>query len=139
MKVDNDKKSSEKLAEFLAFYREVVQLTEFHTNAIEDYNSATQDILHQFEFGSYDERKKFGTQLHRIRKDRRKSKDYLDINKEIVEYFKSQEMIQVYRKLEQLLGKIRKKESEIEGQRAYRPRVLDNLTIRTVSKEEKSK
>ena len=48
-------------------------------------------------------------------------------------------MIQVYRKLEQLLGKIRKKESEIEGQRAYRPRVLDNLTIRTVSKEEKSK
>ena len=49
---------------------------------------ATQDLLHQIEFGSYEDRRRYVTRLANIRKHRRKYKDFIEINSELYKYFK---------------------------------------------------
>lgn len=92
--------------------------------------------MHQFELGPAKERGKFGTMIARIRKDRRVYKDFVDVHERLYKYIKEDPNFKtVYRQLEQILGDIRKNEKNLESKRAYRPRVLDSLTIRTTKEE----
>lgn len=130
------KKTSEQLADFLSFTRVVTSFCEFAKGSVSDDDKKSQDLMHQLELGTYKERQKFATQLANVRKHRRHYKDYITINEELCEYIKSPEFVKVYRRLEQILGTIRKQERYVEGKRSYNPRILDTLTIRTTSEEE---
>lgn len=123
-------KSSENISNFLTFCKTVRSDYKLHYDNVNTYDKETQDILHQFELGSYKERSKFATVLAKIRKQRRESKNFVDVNKALVEYMETPEFIKVHRQLEQLLGVCRKQEAHVENQRAYRARVRTDLTIK---------
>ena len=122
-------KTSLHLSNFLAFTRALCAETIASKEHVNICEKQTTDLLHQLELGSAKERNKFATQLARVRRARRKSKDFLEVNNELAEYMQTQEFIVVYRRLEQLLGSVRKHERYIENKRAYNPRVCTNLTI----------
>lgn len=123
-------KSSENISNFLTFCKTVCSDYKMHYDNVNVYDKETQDILHQFELGSYKERSKFATVLAKIRKQRRASKNFVDINKALVEYMATPEFIKVQRQLEQLLGGCRKQEAHVASQRAYRARIRNDLTIK---------
>ena len=123
-------KSSESISNFLTFCKTVSSDYKMHYDDVNKYDKETQDILHQFELGSYKDRSKFATILAKVCKQRRVSKNFVDINKTIVEYITTPEFIKVQRQLEQLLGVCRKQEAYVESQRAYRARVRNDLTIK---------
>lgn len=131
MKKENDKISSEYVSEFLAFLRLVEKEYNISYNTVGDTDKASQDLLHQIEFGEYKERGKFATQLAKVRRERRLHKDFLEIHKPLYEYIQTREFIKVRRDLEEILGKMRKEENKVMTQRVYRPRILTNLTIKT--------
>lgn len=114
----------------MVFYRKLISDYEFAESEVKKDQDATQDLLHQIEFGSYEDRRRYVTRLANIRKHRRKYKDFIEINSELYKFFKDPEMVKCYRALEsRLLGQIRKQEHMIESKRSYRPRVVKDLTI----------
>lgn len=83
-------------------------------------NNEQQNILHDFENEpSYKERGKLGTQLTKLRYERRVSKDTVELTKDIVQFCKENKAF--IGKLERLLGDLRKKENELEN-RVYKRR-----------------
>lgn len=131
-----DKKSSEYISEFLNFTRDLQALFDFHYGAVNDCDYACGDLKHQIELGPYKDRNKAATAFKKVLQKRRIHKDFVDINSELVKYFKDPEFIKVYRRLEQLLGAVRKQEKYVEGQRVYRPRsTVSTLTIKTKEEE----
>ena len=122
-------KTSTQLSNFLSFTRAITAQTIASKEHVGICEKQTLDLLHQIELGNSKERNKFATQLAHVRKSRRQSKDFLEVNNELVDYMQTQEFITVYRRLEQLLGSVRKHERYIENKRAYNPRACTNLTI----------
>lgn len=122
--------SSEYIANFLAFVRDVKAETVTAENHVSELDGATTDWKHQIELGSYADRAKAATQLSHVLKERRKYKNVVDINKQLVEYLNSPEFTVCYRKLEQLLGQVRKQERYVES-RNYTPRTVTALPIMT--------
>lgn len=136
MKKENIK-TSEYLSTFLKFVEQVKSDYKYSYEMVGALDKSTQDILHQLELGDCKERGKFATQLTKIRKKRRQHKDYVDILAPLNRYFSEDtNWKQVEKKLSGVLGDVRKQEKYVEGQRAYRPRSLDNLTIRIIEDEE---
>lgn len=126
------KNSSEYISEFLNFMRTVQTEYEAEFAAVGECDNETSDLLHQIELGSYSDRKRFATQLAHCRQRRREHKDYTDVHYKLYEYFKrDKDAIAFYRRMEQLLGDVRKAEKNIESTRSYYPRVRKDLTIRT--------
>lgn len=131
-----DKKSSEYISEFLNFTRDLQALFDFHYGAVNDCDCACGDLKHQIELGPYKDRNKAATAFKKVLQKRRIHKDFVDVNSELVKYFKDSEFVKVYRRLEQLLGAVRKQEKYVEGQRVYRPRsTVSTLTIKTKEEE----
>lgn len=124
-------KTSDSVAEFLSFWRSLNAEFEASKAELKSADAATQDLLHQLEFGNYKDRRRYATELARVRKERRVHKDYVDINQKLHDALNTKEFVYVYRQLEQLLGDVRKQEKIIEGKRNYRPRSSIKLTIRT--------
>lgn len=127
-----EQKSSEFLSTFLEFTRRVK--TEYHYNfsSVNLQDCAIGDFKHQIELGSYRDRNKAATQLKNALQARRAHKDFVEVNSALVEYFDGDEFQRVYKKLEQLLGVVRKNEKYIESQRVYRKRNPESsLTIKT--------
>lgn len=113
-------KSSEQLSSFLSFCRDVQSQYSNCTTELDKCEQATQDLLHQLEIGLSRDRGKFATKLSHVRKQRRNYKNFVDINKVLVEYMQSDEFVRVYRRLEQMLGEVRKKEKYINNTRQYK-------------------
>lgn len=122
-------KSSEVLSQFLELVRDVIKTTQSTKEDLDVVEKETIDLLHEIELGSYKTRSKYATQLANVRKRRRKLKDYLCVNEQLNEYFTSKEFTQVYKKLETLLGTVRKQENYVKQHREYTARVCNNLTI----------
>ena len=122
-------KTSDSVCDFLSMLRHVSENYKIHYDQVNKYDKETQDILQQIELGSCKDRNKFATSLAKVRKSRRLSKDYVEIHRELVEYMSEPEFIRVQRKLEQILGILRKHENIIENSRSYRAKVRDDLTI----------
>lgn len=129
--MSNYNSTSESLSEFLTFWRYINSQYQVSKEALESYNIATNDLLHQIELGKYDDRNKFATQLAKVRQSRRAHKDFIDVNAELYTLLNTKEYVKMYRTLEQLLGTIRKQERYVEGHRTYNPKILTNLTIET--------
>lgn len=120
---------STQLSDFLTFSRTIQSKHEIAFQEVKKCDKETQDILHQIELGTAKERNKFATHLAKVRKERRVAKDVVDVTTDLVAFMQSKEFVTTYRRLEQLLGDVRKKEQYVENHRKYNPRVCKNLTI----------
>ena len=85
----------------------------------------TQDYLHSLELDNLKcaERSKIATKLAQNRKERRYYKDKIEIYQPIIDFLDDDKNKKVSRKLEQVLGQVRKQE-KIHKNRFYIPRVL---------------
>lgn len=138
MKKVINRTSSECLSEFLEFVRATRANVVDAENHIAELDGATGDWKHQIELGPYCERAKAATQLSHVLKERRKYKDIYDVNKQLSDYFATSEFTVVYRKLEQILGAVRKQEKYVIQDRRYNPRTVKSLPISSnIHNEEK--
>lgn len=130
-------KTSEYLSTFLKFVKTVKSDYKYSFDEVGKHDKETQDLLHQLELGDPKSRAKYATQLTKIRKSRRQHKDYVDTLKALNDYFLTDpKWVQVEKRLTELLGEVRKQETYVNTQRAYRPRSLDNLTINIVEDDD---
>lgn len=95
-------------------------------SSVGDEDKSLQDYLHALEFtdNKYDMHNE-ALKLWQSRKVRRRHKDIMLLNKEIAEYFADGSGKKFLNELRQLLGRQRKQEQYVEGQRAYHRRMPD--------------
>lgn len=107
------------------FIRFVEQCQEAYSS-VGDEDKSLQDYLHALEFtdNKYDMHNE-ALKLWQSRKARRRHKDTMLLNKEIAEYFSDGAGKKFLNELRQLLGRQRKQEQYVEGQRAYHRRMPD--------------
>ena len=127
--------TSQHISDFLSFCKNIATDYKFNYDNVNIRDKETDDILHQLELGEYKGRNKFATQLAHVRRERRLAKNFVDINKELVEYMSTPEFIKVHKQLEQILGRCRKQEKYVENQRSYRAKVRKDLTIKQIGDE----
>lgn len=121
-----DKTPSEQLAEFLNFVDRCKEEYRLAYDAVGEEDKWLQDLLHAMEFAeTRSEADKVTTKLRKSRKARRESKDIIKRNQLIVEFFSDQNNKATLNKLKQLLGRQRKEEEYLNGERVYKPRVND--------------
>ena len=118
----SDTKNSIIIENFLNMLRESEGTTLSSHSLMEDENKRTQDYLHKLELDNlnYKERAKLSTKLMENRRLRRKYKDEYEENLPISAFVDANK--QFVKKLEQLLGEIRKVEKYHEN-RQYYPRI----------------
>ena len=116
-------KLSERLSALLSEIREIQNLYAFSQGRIDDLELLQSDLLHKIEFNAKtaQERNKIATQLKKMRTERRKNKEAVELYKELI-VFISDNQSQVKR-LERILGNIRKIE-EMQSNRQYKPRTM---------------
>jgi retron-type reverse transcriptase len=115
---------SEVIADFLTYIDDCRNAYQSALSAVEEADSkeTTLDIFHGFELKPYKERCRLSTEVHRSRLDRRANKDTVDELKDIVTFFDELNHKNTLNKLRQLLGKQRKTEEYLDGERVYKPR-----------------
>lgn len=85
-----------------------------------------QDLLHEMEFAKDKaERNRVATKLQASRRLRRESKDIVKLNEEIVKFFDDKKNREILNCMRQLLGRQRKAEEYLNGERIYKPRAGD--------------
>lgn len=123
-----DMRTSEKLSSLCSFLRSVVKDYQYHESEQKIHETASQDLLHQLEFGEYKDRRRTATMLSKVRKQRRVHKDQIDTLQYIYKYLKDHQKL-IF-ELEAILGETRKAEQKIESDnRFYRARVIKDLPI----------
>lgn len=119
----NDILTPKDLEIFLNKLRNTTEQFNISFSAVGKFDNKQVDLLHEIEFeDNYNKRIKLVTQLHRLRNDRRQAKDMVQVC-EVVTDFTEQNKAFI-KKLEQLLGKMRKNEECIKN-RTYRKRCKD--------------
>ncbi|MEY8357120.1 hypothetical protein AALB39_27775 [Lachnospiraceae bacterium 54-53] len=114
---------AKQLAEFLAFVDRSKEEYRLACEAVSEEDKRLQDLLHAMEFSeTRSEADKVTTKLRRSRKARRESKDAVRRNQLIVEFFNDQNNKTTLNRMRQLLGKQRKEEEYLNGDRVYKPR-----------------
>ena len=73
--------------------------------------------------GDRAERNRVATKLQTSRKQRRRMKDLMKRDEQVVKFFEGPENRKILNKMRQLLGRQRKEEEYLEGERTYKPRV----------------
>jgi len=120
-------KYSDTLAQFLSFLRQCQKDFDYHYDRVNKKDKETQDLLHQIELGkTYQDRAKALPVLHKVRKERRESKDTVKVTTYIADFVS--ENSKTIRELEKLLGEIRKVEKCLKN-REYKARIRKDLTI----------
>lgn len=120
------KKFSENLSDFLDFCREVNVNYKAYKNEVDKAWDATQDCLHQLEFGKYDDRAKTATMIANIRKARRYYKDNIEIMEEMYNFLQTPEFLKFHKQATEVLGRTRKVEKSKEN-KMYSIKVLKNV------------
>lgn len=116
---------SEELRTFLRFVNECQALNEMARKEISREAKREQDLLHAIEFEpKAKERSKLCTKLHRCRQERRKYKDIFEETDDIVQFFNEKEHKKTLNQMQQLIGKVRKRE-EYHENRTYIPRLQE--------------
>ena len=72
--------------------------------------------------GDRAERNRVATKLQTSRKQRRRMKDLMKRDEQVVKFFEDPENRKILNKMRQLLGRQRKEEEYLEGERTYKPR-----------------
>lgn len=122
------KQMSENVADFANFAREMKQSYDSHVKMLEYYDKCSQDLLHQLELGDSASRGKTTTQLVRVRKLRRESKDFIDNFSPLVSLMETSEGKYFFRKLNDTLGEMRKVERAHQN-RVYIPKAITEIEI----------
>lgn len=119
-----EKEVSEALQEFLNFVDACRNQYQAAYDAVGLEDRRLQDLLHALEFAEGEkEKRKASTKLRQSRQERRKAKDELKRLEAIVEFFNETAHKSTLNKMRQLLGKQRKTEEYLNGERVYKPRV----------------
>lgn len=140
MKKQNEelKNVSDYLSEFLCALR---QFKTDYKSAVEEIprcDSETQDLLHQLELGSYDARNRTATRIAHVRQRRRVCKDTVAQLQAIIDFINMPESVKFINQLNEILGKTRKAERNLEN-RVYFPRVVMDLEFVQEAKSEYKK
>ncbi len=122
------KQLSESVADFANFAREMKQSYDNHLKMLEYYDKCSQDLLHQLELGNSASRGKTATQLVRVRKLRRESKDFVDNFAPLVSLMETAEGKYFTRRLNEVLGEMRKVERSHQN-RIYIPKAITEIDI----------
>lgn len=114
--------SSEPLAAFLDYLRQVPQQYNINWDEQKKQEDLTQDLLHHLELDQpdYRETARTGKRLTEARQRRRKAKDAVEALRPVMDYLEKNRAVIVA--LERLLGEVRKVEQRHQN-RFYVPRV----------------
>lgn len=124
-----DMQTAEKLSALCTFLRDVIKDYQYHKNEQLTLEDASQDLLHQLEFGSYEDRRTTATALSKIRKQRRVHKNQTEILQYLYNYLKTINTKLLF-DLEAVLGDTRKAQKRVESEnKFYNARVIKDLPI----------
>lgn len=115
---------SKGLEAFLAFVKECQDTYQIAYSCVGDEDKRLQDLLHAVEFtdNKYDMHNE-ALRLWESRRIRRRNKDISILYKEVAQYFQSAQGQKFLNELRQLLGRQRKQEEYLAGNREYRNRM----------------
>lgn len=121
-----EKEPSEVLSEFLAYIDRIRYDYKAAHDAVKKEEKRLQDLLHDIEFaGGENEKRRAGTRLQQSRRNRRRKKDEMMRLELVVQFFDEPTQKSTINKMRQLLGKQRKQEEFLNGERHYNKRVQD--------------
>ena len=120
----SDKEVSDVLQEFLNYIDQCRNAYQLAQGAVELEDKRLQDLLHELEFAeNVNEKRRSGTKLQQSRRERRRQKDEVKRLRLLIEFFNDPANKSTLNKLRQLLGRQRKEEEFLNGDRIYKPRV----------------
>lgn len=120
----NEKEPSEVLTDFLNYIDKCRHDYQAAHDAVGMEDKRLQDLLHELEFAPDENNKRrAGTKLQQSRRERRKKKDEVKRLELIVKFFDEPGNKGTLNKMRQLLGKQRKEEEYLNGERHYYKRV----------------
>jgi hypothetical protein len=111
---------------FIKFIKQCQSDYKFHYENVGKRDKDKGDLEHQLELGSAKERGKTTTKIVKVLKERRTSKDMVELTEPIAKF--ADENKKTIDQLTQVLGQIRKVE-KYHGDRSYKPRIRTDLTI----------
>lgn len=121
-----EKEPSEVLSEFLAYIDRVRYDYKAAHDAVKKEEKRLQDLLHDIEFAEGEnEKRRAGTRLQQSRRSRRRKKDEMMRLELVVQFFDEPTQKSTINKMRQFLGKQRKQEEFLNGERHYNKRVQD--------------
>ena len=121
-----EKDPSEVLSEFLSYIDRIRYDYKSAHDAVRKEEKRLQDLLHELEFADGEnEKRRAGTKLQQSRRNRRQKKDEMMRIEPIVQFFDEPTQKSSINKMRQLLGKQRKQEEFLDGERHYNKRVQD--------------
>ena len=108
---------------FLDFIDQCCADYRYAYEAVNEEDKRLQDLLHEIEFApDKAERNRVATKLQNSRKERRRNKDIVKLNEQVVKFFDEKGHRDTLNKMRQLLGRQRKEEEYLFGERVYKPR-----------------
>ncbi len=120
----SDKEVSDVLQEFLNYIDQCRNAYQLAQGAVELEDKRLQDLLHELEFAeNVNEKRRSGTKLQQSRRERRRQKDEVKRLRLLIEFFNDPANKSTLNKMRQLLGRQRKEEEFLNGDRIYKPRV----------------
>ena len=115
-----EKEPSEVLADFLNYIDWIRHDYQEARDAVGMEDKRLQDLLHGLEFAADEnEKRRAGTKLQQSRRIRREAKDEVKRLELIVRFFDEPNPKNTLNKMRQLLGKQRKEEEYLNGERHY--------------------
>lgn len=118
---NKQKTPAEQLSEFLNFVEQSYTDYQIASEALKEEDRRLQDLLHEMEFAADKaERNRVATKLQKSRRERRKNKDTVKLNEQVVRFFEEKPHRDSLNKMKQLLGKQRKEEEYLFGERVYK-------------------
>lgn len=120
----HEKKVSEVLQDFLNYIDCCRNQYQAAHDAVGTEDKRLQDLLHELEFAEGENgKRRAGTKLQQSRRERRRQKDEVKRLELIVNFFNESAHKNTLNKMRQLLGKQRKQEEYLNGERHYYKRV----------------
>lgn len=121
---EKKKEPSETLSDFLSYIDQIRSEYKAAEDAMKTEDKRLQDLLHELEFAKDKaERNRVATKLQRSRRERRRQKDEMMRLELIVQFFDEQTPKSTVNKMRQVLGRQRKQEEFLNGERHYNKRV----------------
>ncbi len=119
-----EREVSEVLEEFLNYIDQCRDEYQAAHDAVGVEDKRLQDLLHDLELAKGEnEKRRAGTRLQQSRRERRRNKDEVKRLRLVVEFFQEPAHKNTLNKMRQLLGRQRKEEEYLNGERVYKPRV----------------
>lgn len=121
--MEKKRNPSEQIKQFLDFVDESRRIHGMAAEAAQTEERRQTDLLHEIEFAAnIQERNRTATKLRRCREARRNYKDLSKRYELVVNFFNDSQNQKVINQMRQMLGRQRKEEQFLDGERVYKPR-----------------